>query len=57
MHATVEIPDALYIIAVAEHAEDREEYFPYGKWRTIQAIEGRIEQELKKLDVRREDAP
>lgn len=45
----VEIPIALLIIEIAKIAEDRDQWFPSGKWATIQAIQGRVEKELKKL--------
>uniref|UniRef100_A0A6M3LQN1 Uncharacterized protein n=1 Tax=viral metagenome TaxID=1070528 RepID=A0A6M3LQN1_9ZZZZ len=45
----VEVPIALLIIEVAKIAEDRDEWFPCGKWATIQAIQGRVENELKTL--------
>ena len=43
----VEVPIALLIIEIAKIAEDREEWFPCGKWATIQAIQGRVAEELK----------
>jgi hypothetical protein len=54
VYAQVDIPAALYIVAIARHAEDRNDYFHYGKWATIQAIEGAIEKELTKLDKKAE---
>jgi len=45
----VEVPIALLIVEVAKMAEDRDEWFPCGKWATIQAIQGRVEKELKTL--------
>ena len=45
----VEVSTALLIIEIAKLSEDRDEWFPYGKWATIQAIESRVEEELKKL--------
>ena len=41
---------ALMIIAIAERADDKEEWFPHGKWATIQAIQGRIDKELDMLE-------
>lgn len=43
----VEVPIALLVIEIAKIAEDREEWFPCGKWATIQMIQERIERELK----------
>lgn len=47
--AYVEPSDALFIIEMAKRAEDREDYFPHGKWATIQAIQERVDKELDKL--------
>lgn len=45
----VEVPIALLIAEIAKLAEDRADWFPCGKWATIQAIQGRIEKELRML--------
>lgn len=45
----VEVPIALLIIEIAKIAEDRDEWFPAGKWATIQMIQGRVERQLKGL--------
>jgi hypothetical protein len=45
----VPIEWALFIAQVARHAPDRPEWFPLGKWGTIQAIEDRISNDLDKL--------
>mgnify|MGYP001613329554 CR=1 FL=1 len=42
----VEVPIALLIIEIAKIAEDRDEWFPAGKWALIQAIQARVEKEL-----------
>jgi hypothetical protein len=42
----VEVPIALFIMSLAKLAEDKAEWFPLGKWATIQAIEDRIEKEI-----------
>lgn len=47
--AYVEVPIALLLIEVAKRAEDREDFFPHGKWATIQAIQERTHRELDKL--------
>ena len=49
VYSSVDIPAALYIVEVAKRAPDTIAYFPYGKWSTIQAIQGRIDKELNKL--------
>ena len=41
---------ALFIVAIAERATDKEEWFPHGKWATIQTIQGRIDRELDRLE-------
>lgn len=38
----VEAASALLILEIAKLAEDRHEYFPRGKWATIQNIQARI---------------
>ena len=45
----VEIQEALLIIEIAKRAEDKAEWFPHGKWATIQALENRVGEELGKL--------
>jgi len=40
---------ALFIVALAKRAPDKPEWFPKGKWATIQAIEDRIVNELQKI--------
>ena len=45
----VEVSTALLIIEIAKVAEDREEWFPCGKWATIQAIQARIEKQINTL--------
>ena len=39
----------LLVIEIAKRADDRDEWFPCGKWATIQAIQGRCDDELKTL--------
>ena len=46
VHKHVETPIALYIIELAKRAEDRDEWFPHGKWATIQSIQAACEKEL-----------
>ena len=45
----VEVSLALFVIEVAKRAEDRADWFPRGKWATIQAIQERTERELQWL--------
>lgn len=47
--AYVELPEALFIIELARRAEDKDEWFPHGKWATIQAIQERVNRQLDKL--------
>jgi len=51
----VDVPTALFIIEVAKLVNDREDWFPHGKWATIQAIQERIETELKALTEGRDE--
>lgn len=43
----VEVEIALLVIEAAKRAEDREDWFPRGKWATVQAMQERVERELK----------
>jgi hypothetical protein len=45
----VEVHTALLVIEVAKMADDRDEWFPCGKWATIQAIQCRCAEQLKTL--------
>lgn len=45
----VEPGTALLIIEAAKRAEDRDEWFPRGKWATIQSMQERVERELQWL--------
>ena len=45
----VEVPVALFIIEVAKRAMDCKDWFPHGKWATIQAIQNRVEKEFETL--------
>jgi hypothetical protein len=40
---------ALLVIEAAKRAEDREDWFPRGKWATVQAMQERVERELQWL--------
>lgn len=42
VYTFVDAASALYIVEIAKLAEDRQEYFPRGKWATIQNIQARI---------------
>lgn len=42
----VELPIALLIIEAAKRADDKPEWFPHGKWATIQNIQDAVEVEL-----------
>lgn len=45
----VELPIALLIIAIAKRAEDRPDWFPRGKWATIQSLQGECDAQLDTL--------
>ena len=45
----VDVSLALLVIEAAKRAEDREDWFPRGKWATVQAMQERTERELKWL--------
>jgi hypothetical protein len=49
VHRHVEVPTALLLIEAAKRAEDRDDWFPHGKWATVQAMQERVERELRKL--------
>lgn len=53
----VDVSVALLIVEVAKLAPDNDEWFPYGKWATIQSIQGRIAQQLKTLQSAAKDTP
>ena len=42
----VPLETALLIVTLAKRAEDKPEWFPHGKWATIQLIQSAIETEL-----------
>lgn len=44
----VELSVACLIVTVAKFVEDRPEWFPRGKWATIQAIESQIQDALER---------
>jgi hypothetical protein len=46
VYSYVSVEIALLIVEIAKLAEDRAEWFPRGKWATIQAIEERIQLQL-----------
>ena len=45
----VDVEYALLVIEAAKLAEDREDWFPYGQWATIQAVQGRCAEQLRTL--------
>jgi hypothetical protein len=45
----VDVALALLVIEVAKRAEDRADWFPRGKWATVQAMQERTERELRWL--------
>ena len=40
---------ALLVLEAAKRAEDRDDWFPRGKWATVQAMQERVERELRWL--------
>jgi molybdenum cofactor biosynthesis enzyme MoaA len=52
VYFTVNLEIALLIIEIAKIAEDKPEWFPKGKWATIQNIQSNVEQELNKLKIK-----
>jgi hypothetical protein len=42
VYSHVDMPSALFIVEVAKLADDRQDYFPRGKWATIQNIQARM---------------
>jgi hypothetical protein len=45
----MEVRDVLLVIEIMSRACDRVEYFPHGKWGTIQALQDKIDFELDKI--------
>lgn len=45
----VDAATALLVIEAAKRADDREDWFPRGKWATVQAMQERTERELRWL--------
>lgn len=45
----VDIGLALLVIEAAKRADDRDEWFPRGKWATVQSMQERTERELRWL--------
>lgn len=45
----VDLSIALMVVEIARKAEDKEEFFPYGKWAQIQTIEGRCSAEIERI--------
>ncbi len=43
----IEASLVLELLKFAEHAEDRPEWFPRGKWATIQALEQRLDEKIE----------
>jgi len=45
----VDVQLALLVIEAAKRAPDKEEWFPRGKWATIQEMQSRTEKELARM--------
>ena len=43
IHSYVDVSIALLILEIAKKSEDKDEWYPLGKWATIQVIQDRIE--------------
>jgi len=46
---TVTVEICLLVIEIAKLTPDKDEWFPHGKWATIQNIQSKCESELKKI--------
>ena len=46
VYGHVDVQIALLVIEAAKRAEDREEWFPHGKWATIQSMQSATERQL-----------
>jgi len=51
----VDVPTALLVISVSERADDRIEWFPGGRWATIQLIQYRCDVAMQSLFGTRKD--
>lgn len=52
----IELPDRMaWIVLLLRKIEDKDEYFPMGKWATIQSIEGQLDaaanQEIQRTKI------
>ena len=47
--ASVDVSVALLVIEAAKRAEDRDVWYPRGKWATVQAMQDVTERELRKM--------
>ena len=45
----VDVQLALLVIEAAKRAKDREDWFPRGRWATVQAMQERVDHELRWL--------
>jgi len=45
----VDVATALLIVNIAKLAEDKPDWFPHGKWATIQNIQSLIDEQLNQL--------
>ena len=52
----VDVSTALLIMEIAKRAEDRDEWFPCGKWATIQAIQEQCEAKFRTLFTKGEES-
>ena len=49
VYSHVDVASALLVIEAAKRAEDREEWFPHGKWATIQSIQAATESQIETM--------
>ena len=49
IHSYVEISTALFIVEIAKRAKDKHNWFPRGKWATIQSIQNTVNKQLDLL--------
>lgn len=45
----VEVSTALLVVEIAKQVDDSDTWFPCGKWATIQAIQGKCDDQIKTL--------
>ena len=51
IYSHCDVATVLLIVEVAKLAADRVDWFPHGKWATIQMLQGKVFSELSKLQA------